>query len=900
MATINFAADGTLDLTNATGGSNCGNVIVSGNKGTLNISNTSGTNTFGSIGDSSDALKVLNITGSGGTTNVTGDIYATGTNIAYNATLTIDGNVHGAIAGYGGGNQGSLIVNGTSEVTGAIGSGGYTLNSLTVNTGQSLTADSTLAATTITLDGTGILSAAGNLTGAIVGDASNHGTLIINGTTVSLIGSIGGGGDNLNVLQINTGDSFTVSQAVNATTVNINGTGSMTAHSALTAATVNFAANGTLDLTSASGGSNITQVTTSTNNTGTLGLANNSGTNTLGTIGDSTHALNEIDIGGTGTTTATGAVYAALLNFTSDGTLNLTNATGGSYIAQVDPVMVAMGTLNISNTSGTNTLGAISHLSALNLIGSGGTTEVDGDMYVAATTIGSGATLDAVGASNAMAITGNIINNGKLALNHTTATLTGTYTQASAATLDIGVTDATHYGQILASGVATMTGAKVALSGNMASGESFTVVQAATGSDYSGVTATATGFKATVSSILTGGYNDLVIALSNLSTYGDLGQQAGGGAAPNTGAALDQIQTIVNNGGNASFNPILTTLNNIGAQSQASEQGAIKQLAPTQLTPQVMATNLTVGQTFNVIGQHQETLLVQNGGDIIGRSAGSEYRSGMFWGQISGGVADRASDAASDGYSQNYYGMTVGADVPVARDTVAGVSFGWMRSSATGLDSLSGDQVTVNDFQLTGYGKQRFGAAFVDGMLGVGYNSFDQSRDIAFLGETAKANYGGWQYVMKIDGGYDFAVGDDVTLTPLAGIQDVVTSNDSYTESGAAAADVSVGTQTFNTLASTFGGRVTSTLDTDWGKLSPEFKLGWVHDWTRGAISTDASLGGVGFTTATPRVAADGAQIGLAATLDQSDDFKLRVEYDGDLRSGYSSHTGMLKGSWSF
>jgi outer membrane autotransporter protein len=236
-----------------------------------------------------------------------------------------------------------------------------------------------------------------------------------------------------------------------------------------------------------------------------------------------------------------------------------------------------------------------------------------------------------------------------------------------------------------------------------------------------------------------------------------------------------------------------------------AEQSAIKQLAPTQLTPQVATTNLGVNQTIDVIGQHQELLLSQNGKRTVGRAAGSEYQNGVFWGQVSGGIANRSSDAASDGYSQNYYGLTFGSDIHIDKDTTAGLAFGWVRSNAIGLDSSVGDQVTVNDFQLTAYGTKRFDQAFVNGMLGIGYNAYNQSRDITFLGETAHASYNGLQYMGRVDGGYDFPV-DDFTLTPLAGIQAVITDNHGYTESGAGAADISVGSQAFDTFTTTLGG----------------------------------------------------------------------------------------------
>ncbi len=53
-----------------------------------------------------------------------------------------------------------------------------------------------------------------------------------------------------------------------------------------------------------------------------------------------------------------------------------------------------------------------------------------------------------------------------------------------------------------------------------------------------------------------------------------------------------------------------------------------------------------------------------------------------------------------------------------------------------------------------------------------------------------------------------------------------------------------------------------------------------------------------GFSVTTPRIATDGAELDLAATLLHSDRLSFRAEYDADLRAGYQSHTGLIKPLW--
>lgn len=89
-------------------------------------------------------------------------------------------------------------------------------------------------------------------------------------------------------------------------------------------------------------------------------------------------------------------------------------------------------------------------------------------------------------------------------------------------------------------------------------------------------------------------------------------------------------------------------------------------------------------------------------------------------------------------------------------------------------------------------------------------------------------------------------------------------------------------------------------LATALGTLEPELTAAWVHDYTDAAIPTSGVMGGQAFAVTTPRIAADGARIGVAATLVRSDELSFRVEYDGELRDGYQSHIGLLKAVWQF
>ncbi|TWB37282.1 autotransporter outer membrane beta-barrel domain-containing protein, partial [Nitrospirillum pindoramense] len=179
-------------------------------------------------------------------------------------------------------------------------------------------------------------------------------------------------------------------------------------------------------------------------------------------------------------------------------------------------------------------------------------------------------------------------------------------------------------------------------------------------------------------------------------------------------------------------------------------------------------------------------------------------------------------------------------------------------------------------------------------------NHFDQRRVIQFLGARANANYGGEQYLGKVTVGYELPSAADFTLTPQVSVRAVRLSNHGYQERDAGAANMAVDSLVTNAITQELGMKVDTTWDTGIGRLFPDLRVFWVHDYLNGPIATTGALAGVTFASTTGRPQADGLGLALGTTLEKSDGFKLRLEYTGELRRDYQSHGGMLRASWDF
>lgn len=70
--------------------------------------------------------------------------------------------------------------------------------------------------------------------------------------------------------------------------------------------------------------------------------------------------------------------------------------------------------------------------------------------------------------------------------------------------------------------------------------------------------------------------------------------------------------------------------------------------------------------------------------------------------------------------------------------------------------------------------------------------------------------------------------------------------------------------------------------------------------YVNGTIPLSAALGGVAFTSASARGSRDGVTVGAGVTAMKSDRVRIGLQYDGERRETFQSHSGSFKPSFSF
>jgi outer membrane autotransporter protein len=206
---------------------------------------------------------------------------------------------------------------------------------------------------------------------------------------------------------------------------------------------------------------------------------------------------------------------------------------------------------------------------------------------------------------------------------------------------------------------------------------------------------------------------------------------------------------------------------------------------------------------------------------------------------------------------------------------------------------------TSNAYQAGLYASFVKGPFYLDGMLGYAYFDNQMQRQIQIPGlnsRLATGQTGANQFFGQIEAGYRIDLGTtaDAYVTPWARLQGSTTTQNGFTESGADSLNLSVASQTTNSLRSVLGVTLGGAADFGWGqKVAAQFKVGWAHEFANTDRPVTASFLGapaLPFTTYGAAPQRDGVVLGVNATANLSDRTSLFLRYEGEFQGIDTSH----------
>ncbi len=549
-------------------------------------------------------------------------------------------------------------------------------------------------------------------------------------------------------------------------------------------------------------------------------------------------------------------------NVTNDGNLSFNRADNLAFAGDIS------GTGNLTKQgAGSLTLsGAISN-SGLTTVDAG-TLALTGSFSGGSITVASGSTLSLADGLS--------------------ASLNGDYNQSAGATLKLGASSTSSYGKLVASGTANLAGSlyiDVASSNLLAAGNSLnSIIHASTvNGTFANVTDNSTLFDFTAS------YTGTDVNLNISSTGGVLQSVVASGNNPATGAAqvLDQIL-----GANPTGEIASAFLGITGGDQAVSE--AVSQTLPLLTGGSQQVAGAALSSINQVVQARIESNQGLSSGDPI-------YGDRKFWMKPFGSWAEQDDRKGVSGYTAKTGGLAFGADSAISDSTRLGLSFAYARADVTGNSSVARNSESIDVYRLIGYGSYQFAPdTELNFQAGIGLNTNDGERQIAFAGTTAKANYDSLTTTAGLGLGRTYRLAAQTTFTPSLRADYTWIKDEGYSETGAGALNLKVQKNSTEQLLFTLGGKLAHEIEKG-TTLSANLGLG--YDVLNARTSITAAYAGApdaAFTTQGLEPSPWLLKAGLGITRTTRSGLEIAARYDAEQRTSFLNQTASVKLRWAF
>ena len=387
---------------------------------------------------------------------------------------------------------------------------------------------------------------------------------------------------------------------------------------------------------------------------------------------------------------------------------------------------------------------------------------------------------------------------------------------------------------------------------------------------------------------------------SGTTNTGNTGGSATGNlvtAVTNTGATTAQgiapimqglADDFANNGttGNAQLDQVVG-LSGLGQYSTEQQlANAVESLAPASNNAGQQAV-FGASQAMTIIGERSDYLQSltsrgMNGGDTLSDK--------NFWIQPFGNWAEQNKQNGVAGYKVDSKGIVIGIDGQLSPSTEVGVALSTANSDVTSKQSIGGYSTDVGSYQLSVYGTKNLSNTLTaNGSLTIGKSDYDTKRTL-FNNSIASSSYGSTHTHVNAELEKHFALNDKLDFAATANVDYHKVDVDSYSEKGAGALNLDVKNQTYDSLVTSIGAKL-SYATSDNMMIFGSAAIG--HDFSTDKASVTSSLQGTGatFTTDGIKPSERVYQAGFGAKYNSESGTELSAKYNLNSRDNYLDQT---------
>jgi len=424
-----------------------------------------------------------------------------------------------------------------------------------------------------------------------------------------------------------------------------------------------------------------------------------------------------------------------------------------------------------------------------------------------------------------------------------TLTIQGSYTQTTNGTLTIQLAPAAS-SQLAVGGAASLAGIlQLAGAGPYKIGFNYTIL---TATSLTGAFGTVNGSQLTAFLTATPTYLPTAVQLSvaqnvSFTTAATTPNQiAVAKALDKTGVTLmGNLLTAANDLANSTPAQVAVGLNQLAADGDGSSDGDVVgnyltgNLAAAEIVGRALDEHIAMlrgdddgtlaaaglhGLQFNFASRSPAQFAEAFGGDTVAAADAAPGSVAIppvkLWAQGIGAWQNLRDDGETPGMLQAIGGVIAGVDMRPFAETLphlkGGVAFSYTNGSLMG-DDESG---STNAYRLALYATNSWGAAFVEGRAGYGYDQIATSRFVGFdaLDQTATGSTYGYEVSTRLAAGYGLDFGR-VHLEPSAAVAYDRVTRSGYTENGAGDIGLMVSPSALDSLRLSFGARAGTSID---------------------------------------------------------------------------------------
>ena len=258
-------------------------------------------------------------------------------------------------------------------------------------------------------------------------------------------------------------------------------------------------------------------------------------------------------------------------------------------------------------------------------------------------------------------------------------------------------------------------------------------------------------------------------------------------------------------------------------------------------------------------------------------------------------VTDGDAALGSHDTTSRAYGFMAGADHKLTPDTLIGFALAGGSTSFGLAQGLGGGSSDL--FQASVYARQNWGAAYVMGAFGYGWQDFTLNRTVTIAGtDKLQADFNANTLAGRAEGGWRFGSAWS-GMTPYAAVQIASLRLPGYSEhatSGNNTFALAYTGRTDTQTRSELGARFDHAMPLQDALLTLRGRAAWAHDYDNNNVANAAfmTLPGAAFTVGGARPDADSLLVSAGAELAMLNGFSIAGSFEGEFSGNTQSYAG--------